>query len=347
MNLKNIAVVEDDNIPDEAKLGHLVGVVHTSISVPVEEMNKLFEENNYPERLWPKVPRELFAFQAAVRKLTEKKIEEFVDPGSGITVQFEVEYFVDVLPNDVRQLSRKIQYKSSISANDIPDDIKKQLEIYVERTQKEPEKMALFEFNNGEIIKTDLFEKNDLSIREQTQEKHEQLTRIYNQIKGCYTERYIKDSWYRLLHEVGAIPYMLSNGSVWFVPKKGTELLGKFAKIYTSVHNGSGIFRTIPVIDTEQQRKYLKSDVQKHVENQYKSFLENVAKRVEGIKSEADMQKLKENLGEKKSDFEREMRDTLIKQYSELLDMSISAKITDQVPKSDRMRIAQKFLANL
>jgi predicted metal-dependent hydrolase len=352
IEFRKMGILLDDSLPDEQKLGYLIGMVHTSINVPVRELDRLFEELEFPEDLRPETPRSLFAFQKAVRNLCQKKTETFIDPVTEISVNFEVEYFVDVLPNDVRQLSRKIQYLSTgLSANDIPEVIKKQLEIYVEKTQKEPEKMALFEFNkdNGEIVRTNLFKKNDLSIAEQTQEKYEELQREYEKLSGCYTERYIKHSWSRVIDSVNAIPYMLANGSVYFFPKAGKEILDKFCTIYQTIHkkDGAGILRIIPVIDTEQQRNYIKHDVEKRIKEKYEHFLDKAKGQLEDISSQEDINKLKDKWGEKKDEFERELKNTLVKQYSELLKMKINAKLDTFVPSSERLQIAKKFMADL
>ena len=348
-NFSTMGVLLDDSLPDDRKLGYLVGMVHSSINVPVPELDALFDELDFPKELRPETPRSVFAFQKAVRDLCQKKTETFVDPSTRISVNFEVEYFVDVLPNDVRQLSRKIQYLSTgLSANDIPDDIKSQLAIYVEKTQKEPEKMALFEYNKeaGLIVKTDLFKENSLSIAEQTQEKYEELQRRFQNLGGCYTERYIKHSWSRVVDSVNAIPYMLSSGSIYFFPKEGKEILDKFCRIYREIHkhDGGGILRVIPVVDTEQQREYLKHDVEKRIQEKYEMFLNKAKEQLEGISTEEDIEKLKDKWGGKKQEFEREMRNTLVKQYGELLKMKINAKVNTFVPSSDRLQIARKFM---
>jgi len=375
---RRMGILLDDSLPDEQKLGYLVGMVHSEINIPVKELDALLDELKFPENLRPETPRAVFAFQKAVRDLAQTKTETFVDPATGISVNFEVEYFVDVLPNDVRQLSRKIQYLSTgLAAGDIPEDIKNQLEIYVEKTQKEPEKMALFEFRKAEpqakatkegeepkdepeveqpsttnpenVIKTDLFKENNLSIAEQTQEKYEELLRNFENLKGCYTERYIKHSWYKMLDSINAIPYMLANGAVYFIPKAGKELLDKFCIIYKEVHkhDGAGILRILPIIDTQQQREYIKQDVEKRIQEKYEQFLGKAKDQLGDITSEADIGKLKEKWGAKKENFERELRDTLVKQYSELLKMDINAKLDTYVPESDRLRIAKKFMAEL
>jgi len=56
---------------------------------------------------------------------------------------------------------------------------------------------------------------------------------------------------------------------------------------------------------------------------------------------------VRERWGERKDKFEQELRDTLVKQYSELLKMDIKAKLDTFVPTSDRLQIAKKFLADL
>jgi hypothetical protein len=361
-DFRKMGVLLDDSIPEDQKLGYLVGMVHTSVNVPVAELDKLFDELNFPKELRPETPRSMYAFQKAVRNLCQKTTEKFKDPTTGIEVNFEVEYFVDVLPKDVRQLSRKIQYLSAgLSANDIPDDIKKQLDIYVEKTQKEPEKMAIFEYvkpptpegeeedktTPGTIVRTNLFKGNGLSIAEQTQEKYEELLREYDLLAGCYTERYIKHSWARVINSVNAIPYMLSNGAVYFFPKDGKEILDKFCQIYKAIHPVDGILRIIPVVDTEQQRNYLKQDVEKRIREKYEKFLDQARGTLEDITSEEDMQKLKEKWGEKRNEFESELRDTLVKQYSELLKMKIDAKLDNFVPSSERLQIAKQFMAGL
>jgi len=348
--MSRYGIVMDDNVPESAKLGYLVGIVHERVRIPVEELDKLFDETSFPENLRPGTPRAQNAFQAAVRQLAEKTTERFVDPQSGISVDFNVEYFIDVLPGDVRQLSRKIQYQSSGNViNDCPDDIKKLLEIYVEKTQKEPEKMALFELNRGDetISRTDLFKSNQLNIKEQTDEKTDELDKVFITLKDCYTERYLKEAWFKMIHEINGIPYIMAQGSVWFIPKDGKELLDSFINIYTTVHKGGGTVRVLPVIDTEQQRQYLKSDAEKYIKSKYETFLKNVAKEIENVKNQEDVEKAREKLGDKKDKFEQEMKDSLIKQYNELLGMSISAKTEAYSPKSERLRIAQEYLRKL
>jgi hypothetical protein len=363
---RRMGILLDDTLPEEQKLGYLVGMVHSAINVPVPELDALFDELDFPKELRPETPRTVFAFQKALRELEQTKTETFVDPSTDISVNFEVEYFIDVLPNDVRQLSRKIQYQSTgLASGDIPDDMKKQLAIYVEKTQKEPEKMALFEFvpaetkkeedgtetvvSEGRIVRTNLFKENNLSIAEQTQEKYEELERRFGQLTGCYTERYIKHSWYRVLSSVNAIPYMMANGAIYFVPKAGKEILDKFCKIYQEIHknDGFGVLRILPVIDTQQQREYIKQDVEKRIKEKYEKFLNSAKDQLDNISSEDDIKKVRERWGERKDKFEQELRDTLVKQYSELLKMDIKAKLDTFVPTSDRLQIAKKFLADL
>jgi len=342
------AILMDDNVPDDAKLGYLVGIVHEHMRMGVKELNDLFEEVDFPEHLRPKKPRAVFAFQAAVRQLAQRVKETFVDPQTQLSVDFNVEYFIDVLPGDVRQLSRKIQYMSAGNiVNDVSGDIKKLLEIYVERTQKEPEKMALFELKDKEIVRTDLYKNNELSIKEQTDEKTDQLQKLFEELKDCYTERYLKESWFKMVDEINAIPYIISQGSVWFIPKDGKDLLDSFIYIYSKVHDNGGTVRVLPVIDTEQQRKYIKSDAEKHIKNKYEAFLKNISKEIENVKSEEDIGKIQEKVANKKSSFEQEMKDTLIKQYNELLGISISAKVDAFVPTSQRLQMAQEYLKKL
>jgi molybdopterin converting factor small subunit len=148
---------------------------------------------------------------------------------------------------------------------------------------------------------------------------------------------------------VNAIPYMLANGSVYFFPKAGKPVLDKFCKIYHEIHkhNGGGILRIIPVVDTKQQREYLKHDVEKRIQEKYEMFLGKAKEQLEDISSEEDIDKLKGKWGEKKEEFERNLRDTLVRQYSELLKMDINAKLDTFVPASDRLQIAKKFMAEL
>jgi len=363
---KRMGVLLDDTLPDDQKLGYLIGIIHTEINVPVAELDALMDQLDFPKGLRPENPRSVFAFQTAVRNLTQKKTETFTDPGSGLEMRFLVEYFVDILPGDARQLSRKIQYQSTgLNNADIPEDIKKQLAIYVERTQKEPEKMAIFEFvpavtekgeNDEEVIKeparitkTNLFQENNLSIAEQTEEKYEELKREYALLTECYTDRYLKRMWQRLLDSVYAIPYMLANGGVYFVPKEGKELADKFITMFQEVHkrDGQGILRILPIIDTEQQRMYIQHDVEKRINEKYEQFLKKTGEQLDTLTSPDDVQKMKERYAERKGEFESELQDTLIRQYSELLHVRINAKFETFVPTSDRLKAAKEFLADL
>jgi uncharacterized tellurite resistance protein B-like protein len=81
-------------------------------------------------------------------------------------------------------------------------------------------------------------------------------------------------------------------------------------------------------------------------EGRYRTFLEKIAEKMD---RDMDEEKRKKLIREAKDGFEEKLNRELIKQYNELLGMSLSANINDFKPKieSSRLEKARKMLANL
>jgi len=345
-----LGILDADDVPEESLLGYLVGIVHHKFTTTQKIVDKLLEESKLPEEYWPQKPKGLNAFQASCRKLEEKYREiKFRDPGTKADIKFSVEFMVDALKDGSRQLTRKIHYLGNEHAS---RKLQKTLDIFVQTTQKEPEKMAKFIFDKQEdtITKTDLFKKDELNIEEMTNEKYRLLLKIFEEIKNSYTERYLKDAWFKLVRGEGGIPWLKKCGSLWFIPKDAKEYINAFGRVYNTIHGEEGTWRTIPVINTKQQREHLKEDVEVEFEDRFKSFLENVADRVKEGQVFADLtEEEKERLRKSKDNFESKMNTEFITKYNKLLNMSISAKLTDAPVKfeSDRLNHAMELMKQL
>lgn len=383
---KKIAITTGGNIPIDQLLGYLVILVHHRFEMDIETVEKIMSAAELSEKYWPHHPKKHHVFNKACRLLQTRSgdQEKFIDPSNGMELWFDVEYFIDILPGGARQLSRKIQYTSG-SKDDISEDTKKMLDIYVEKTQKEPEKMAIFEFNEykekkeetdgeekkeepteekteplteDEIVQQEISitpiysDKNPLNIKEMTEKQHKKLLTIYKRLKKSYTERYLKMAWEDMMYDLKAIPYCGSAGNIWFVPKAGRSAIDAFGKAYKTIHNEEGntyTWRMIPVIDTEAQRKYIKKDAEREIMKRYEDYLERLGKRVEKVKTQEDLDKLRDKTAEKNQKFEQEMNERLIDRYSKILKTSIDIKLRDvdenkQTHLTSRMRRAIKFL---
>jgi hypothetical protein len=356
MSDEKIAITANGEIPMEQLLGHLVILVHHNFDMPIAKMDKLMDEVKFPQEYRPRAPGDKHAFQAATRDLqtTYPTKEKFVDPDNMLELFFNVEYFIDILPNGSRQLSRKIQY-SPESKEGISEGTKKILAIYVEKTQKEPEKMAVFDFDDAtkEVKMTPLYsEKKPLYIDEMTSKKFEELKKRYETLRGSYTERYLKQAWVEMMFKLNAVPYCGSAGATWFVPKEGKRYVDAFGRLYYAIHekiSKEPTWRVIPAIDTKAQRKYILEDVQSELKKRYEKYLENLGERLEKIKTQEDLEKLRNNTAEKTQKMESEMNNTLIQKYSSLLKTSINIKLDNvkQQPNfvmSARMKRAMRFL---
>jgi hypothetical protein len=291
----------------------------------------------------------------ACRKLqsTYPTKEEFVDPENNMKLFFNIEYFVDVLPNGTRQLSRKIQYMQGTTEG-MSESTKRLLDIYVDKTQKEPEKMAIFEYSKetSEITMTPLYSKEKpLYIDEMTQQKYEELKTQFKKLGGSYTERYLKQAWVEMMFKLNAVPYCGAAGNIWFVPKEGKKFVDTFGELYIAIHEKQcreHTWRTIPAIDTEAQREYLKKDVEEELQKRYERYLENIGKRLETIKTQEDIDKLRNSTTERTQKLETEMNNKLIQKYSALLKTSIEVKTMKDMKTTtkltSRMKKALEFI---
>jgi len=351
---KKIAITAGE-IPVEQLLGHLVILVHHRFDMPIPELDKLMDKINFPEDYRPNKPNAMNAFQSACRKLQTSypDREEFIDPENNMKLLFNVEYYVDVLPNGARQLSRKIQYVPE-STEGMSQSTKKILDIYVDKTQKEPEKMCIFEYetNKGTIDMTPLYGSNKaLFIEEMTNKKYETLKDLFVTLGGSYTERYLKQAWVSMMFKLNAIPYCGSAGNIWFVPKEGKRFVDKFGELYSEIHEQQGRYstwRVIPAIDTESQRDYIKKDVELEMKKRYERYLDNIGKRIEMIKTQEDLNKLRENTAEKTQKLETDLNNALINKYSSLLKTSIEVKTIKDLKTTtkltSRMKKALEFI---
>ena len=347
-DLSHVSILSTDEVSEDSLLGHLVGIVHHNFTIPQEVLDKMMDEMGLPEEYRPHKPRPVPSFQAACRSLEKPKIEEvtFRDPETGADIIFKVEYMVDILNDGSRQLTRKIHYPESAETS---SEMEKLLRIYVKSTQKEPEKMAKFMYDkkSDSIIRINLYDNPDsLDIGAMTDRKYAVLLERFNEIRNCYTERYLKDAWFRMLRAEGAIPWLKNCGSLWFIPKDARKYVEAFGKIYLGIHGKNGTWRTVPIIDTEEQRKCLKQDVNEEYKEHFKNFLINVAKKIE---NSSDPESLKRQLKESKSQFEKQLNNELFKRYNALLDMSIKAKFDDFKGEfeSSRLEKAREMLLSL
>ena len=171
-----------------------------------------------------------------------------------------------------------------------------------------------------------------------TDERYAQLVERFNSIKKCYTERYLKDAWFRMLRREGGIPWLKSCGSLWFIPKDAKRTVEAFGSIYTAVHGDSdgGTWRSVPIVDTRQHREYLKEDIQLEYKDRFKSFLGSVAKTVE---SSMDEDKKAELLRKHKDKFEGQLQKEFLDRYNTLLGMKIKASVKDFKVKFDNSRL--------
>jgi len=339
IDLENAGVLYSKDVPEDSLLGYLVGIVHHSFKIKQEPLEKIMTKAGLPEDYWPNKPRPIPSFQAACRSLENPRIIETTlrDPASGVDIKFKVEFMVDVLNDGSRQLTRKIHYPESVEAS---PELKKILDIYVSTTQKEPEKMAKFTYDtkSDSIKRTNLFsDENELDIGSMTDSRYARLVEDFNKRKQCYTERYLKDAWFRMLRKEGAIPWLKNCGSLWFIPKNAKRVVEAFGKIYRAIHGlEGGTWRSVPIIDTEQHREYLKEDIQLEYKDRFKSFLGNIAKTVE---SNMDEDKRRELLKKHKDKFEESLQKELIDRYNKLLGMNISAKVKDFKLKFENSRL--------
>lgn len=352
--MRKIAIIAGE-IPVEQLLGHLVILVHHKFDMPISEMDMLMNKVKLPEEYRPNPPNAVNAFQSACRSLqsTYPLKENFIDPENGMALIFNIEYFVDILPNGARQLSRKIQYVPETTEG-MSKSTKKLLDIYVDKTQKEPEKMAIFEYNvkKDEIEMTPLYsDKKPLFIDEMTNQKYETLKQQFVKLGGSYTERYLKQAWVNMMIRLNAIPYCGAAGNIWFVPKEGKRYVDLFGELYEKIHERQGRFstwRVIPAIDTESQREYLKNDIEEELQKRYERYLENIGKRLETIKTQEDLNKFKESAAERTHKLETNLNNTLINKYTELLKTSINVRKIKDVKKdmkmTSRMRKALEFI---
>jgi len=329
-------------IPSNAILGYLVGMVFRQFRIPKAEFETYICEAGVPQDYRPKLPRPVFAFQLACRELEETVVEDFIDPGTGKIVRLEVDYMIDALNAHTRQLSRKIKVHPE---SEISEEMKKLLEIHTLKEQKEPEKICLFVFEDGQILKIDLFKENKLAIAEMAQRKYQQLLEYYDMFTNCYTERYLKEAYYKLCEKSKAIPFLLAPGAVRFFPVQYQKDLESFMKLYKLVYGERGLMRKIPVIKTKDLKKQIKADLEVEIQKRFERFLRTVASRIEEIKDEEELEKYRNIAKAEARKFERELEYTLINEYSRLLSMSIKAKLEDMpMPESVRLQKAREFL---
>jgi len=352
--MRKIAITAGE-VPVDQLLGHLVILVHHKFDMPIPEMDGLMNKVKLPKEYRPNKPNASNAFQSACRKLhsTYPEREKFVDPENGMELLFDIEYFIDVLPNGARQLSRKIQYVPDTTEG-MSKSTKKILDIYVDKTQKEPEKMAIFEYDakTGEIEMTPLYGKSKpLFIDEMTKKKHEMVKEHFKTLGGSYTERYLKEAWTKMMYDLNAIPYCGSAGNIWFVPKEGKRYVDIFGNLFEEIHNMQGRYstwRVIPAIDTESQREYIKNDLESELQKRYERYLENMGKRIEMIKTQEDLNTLRENAAEKTQKLETELNNKLISKYTSLLKTSIEIKKIKDIKTTrkltSRMKKAIEFI---
>jgi len=340
--------VTSDGVPDNSILGYLVGLVHHRFTVAQDVLDRIMTEEGLPAEFWPNRPRPVPSFQAACRSLENPRFEEVVfrDPETMLDVSFTVEYMIDVLPDGSRQLTRKISYPENIG---VSPEMRRLLDIYVETTQKEPEKMAKFMYDPGSdsIKRVNLYDNPYvLAIGELTDRKYAKVVERFNLIRNCYTESYLKHAWMNMLRNLGGVPWLKSCGSMWFAPKDAWPVVSSFGRVYNRVHNNHGTWRSIPVIDTVEHRNYLAQDIQLEYEDRFKVFLENIARKLESNLSE---EKLRILVSENRDRFEENLRRTLVDRYNRLLGMSISAKVKDvQISfESSRLQKALEYLKNL
>jgi hypothetical protein len=353
---KRIAITAAGDVPADQLLGYLVILVHHRFQMDMKRVEKIMDAAQLKEEYWPRKPRKVHAFRKACRMLqtnTSYK-EKFIDPANGLELHFDVDYFVDVLPDGARQLSRKIQYTSG-SKDEISEDTKKMLDIYVEKTQKEPEKMAIFEYDDkaDKLTMTPIYsDKNPLNIKEMTNDQHEKLKDIFKKLSKSYTERYLKMAYSEMMYDLQAIPYCGNAGNIWFVPRAGKGQLDAFGKVYRQIHtelDQSYTWRLIPVIDTEAQRKYLKEDAEKEITKRYEEYLERLGKRLNNVKTHEDLDKIRNKTVENNQKFEQEMENHLIQKYSNILKTSIDIRMNNidrktKTHMTSRMKRALKFL---
>ena len=348
-DLKNAGVLASDDVPEESLLGTLVGVVHHGFTLEQKKMESILKKAKLPKDYWPNKPKAIPSFQAACRSLESPKRQEitFKDPATQLDIKFIVEYMIDVLPDGSRQLTRKINYPESAETS---KELQKILDIYVKTTQKEPEKMAKFQYDKitDTLTRKNLYKnENELDIGKMSDEMYERLLEEFNHIRKCYTERYLKDAWSKKLLRVnGGIPWLKKCGSLWFVPKEAKELVEAFGRVYKEIHGEEGTWRTVPIVDTKQHRDYLKDDVMEEYKERFKGFLENIGERIE---SDMDPIKQKELIKKSKDDFEEKMNKEFVEHYNKLLGMSISAKVKDFSlnVESSRAKKAMEMLRDL
>jgi len=348
VQLEHAGVLQSDNIPEESMLGYLVGIVHHKFRMNQKALEKLLNKTDLPEEYWPNKPRSVPSFQAACRTLESPRYIErtFRDPQTKVDVKVGVEFMIDVLSDGSRQLTRKIHYPENIQMS---KEMEKILRIYVKSTQKEPEKMAKFVYDkeSDSVKRINLYDDEDeLDIGEMTDEKYAKLVEEFNSIKSCYTERYLKDAWFWMLRKEGGIPWLKNCGSLWFIPKDAKKYVEDFGFVYNSIHGESGTWRAVPIVDTEQHRMYLKEDINAEYNDRFKTFLNNVAKKMD---SGMDKDKLKKQLKENKNSFEKQLNKELLEKYNNLLNISIKAKVDNFKGEfeSSRLEKAREMLASL
>jgi len=348
-DLSHAGLLQSDEIPEDSLLGYLVGVVHHQFNLSKDVMEPILEESGLKREYWPSKSKPVNAFYKACRSLESPRRQQitFRDPGSDADIKFEVEFMIDQLKGGARQLTRKIHFIGNENASEA---LHKHLRIYAETTQKEPEKMCVFDYDaaNDSIVKKDLYDtkESSLNISDMTEAQFTKVKQKFEEVKGSYSERTLKESWYRMLRVESGIPWLKNCGSLWFIPKNAKKSVEAFSFIYRSIHNGTGTWRDTPIIDTNQHREYLKEDVQVEYEDRFKRFLQSVAEKMD---RDMDDEKREKLIRKAKNDFEGKLKEELVDRYNDLLGMAISSKVNEYKTsfESSRLEKARKMLANL
>ena len=347
-NFDEAVIVQEKEVNESAILGYLVGMTFRNFRMQKEKFEELIAKSDIDDKFKPHLPSGLSAFQLAVRSIEDTVTEEFIDPSTNEHVFLDVDYMIDIISPSVRQLSRKIFINPK--SKNITKELKEKLDIHIDESQKEPEKMALFSYDKAEntIILQPLFKENILNIKEMTEKKYSQALHELNEITGKYTERYLKDAYYRLCNAINAIPFLLAPGSVRFVSIKYKEYIDSFIRLYNLIYGRRGISRKIPLLDKKELKEYIKQDLEVEVNRRFELFLKSAANKIEQIRSMSDIDKklkIEQNLKDKASEFERGLNNTLLKEYNALLGTSIKARLGElPIPESLRLQQARKFL---
>lgn len=281
---------------ERGRIGVILLFAFGACEVPVKEMHKWLENQKVlTEEDMPNPPSDYSAFQCACSEtnvgiwegLSDKWVAEFEKQYKGTKVQMQYLTLPSPKKKDEYILERRIWLQDAKSA----------------MTPEHPNVARLIFIEENDEIEIEMFPDFDDDDDSMHNKILKTINKEYQRQKGILSDVRHRQALYKILKDVSAVKF-LGGMSTYFVPEDGlpkVEAFKDYINVIVRQYKQSyypTAMRSIDVVDSEEMRANIASDVAMQVKAAYDKLLDDTLKYLKTQEDKKDTEKQQKNVEE-------------------------------------------------